>query len=119
MSKCPTCGKTVYFAEKVKAAGADYHRACLKCKICGKRLEPGNFSEKENVIYCNPCYQQNFQPKGFGRCVNNSFKSGSLEGRAVEKADTTGSNSFCANCGENVVGLKFCTNCGTAVPEAQ
>jgi len=36
--KCPTCNKTVYFAERIRSIGKDWHRMCLKCHQCGKIL---------------------------------------------------------------------------------
>ena len=36
--KCPTCNKTVYFAERIRSIGKDWHRMCLKCNQCGKVL---------------------------------------------------------------------------------
>lgn len=30
MSICPTCNKRVYYAERLSAAGKDYHRRCFK-----------------------------------------------------------------------------------------
>ena len=29
--KCPTCSKSVYFAEEVRALGKKFHKICLKC----------------------------------------------------------------------------------------
>lgn len=37
--KCPKCGKTVYMAEEVLAAGNKYHKMCCKCDECGKLLD--------------------------------------------------------------------------------
>lgn len=38
MQKCPTCQKTVYFAERVRSIGQDWHKLCLKCVNCNKLL---------------------------------------------------------------------------------
>ena len=38
-NKCPKCGKTVYMAEEVLAAGNKYHKMCCKCDDCGKLLD--------------------------------------------------------------------------------
>uniref|UniRef100_UPI00358FCF57 cysteine-rich protein 1-like n=1 Tax=Myxine glutinosa TaxID=7769 RepID=UPI00358FCF57 len=66
-SQCPGCNKAVYFAEKVTSMGKNWHRACLKCKKCGKILTPGSHSEHDNSPYCTkPCYAALFGPHGFG-----------------------------------------------------
>jgi hypothetical protein len=39
--QCPTCEKTVYFAERVRSIGKDWHRGCLKCHQCQKVLVEG------------------------------------------------------------------------------
>ena len=38
-NKCPKCGKTVYMAEEVLAAGQKWHKMCCKCEDCGKLLD--------------------------------------------------------------------------------
>ncbi|KAK2557827.1 Cysteine-rich protein 1 [Acropora cervicornis] len=45
MPLCPTCGKEVYFAERVSSLGKDWHRGCLKCTKCKKTLTPGGHAE--------------------------------------------------------------------------
>ncbi|KAH3765217.1 cysteine-rich protein 2 [Pelomyxa schiedti] len=66
MSKCPTCGKTVYFAERFSALGKDYHKLCFKCVSCKKQLELGKFSERDGQLFCKMCYNSRFQDKGYG-----------------------------------------------------
>ena len=37
--KCPKCGKTVYFAERVVGLnGTEWHKGCLRCESCEKTL---------------------------------------------------------------------------------
>ena len=38
-SKCPKCGKSVYMAEEVLAAGQKWHKMCCKCGECSKLLD--------------------------------------------------------------------------------
>jgi len=64
--KCPTCGKTVYFAEKVRVLDKDFHKLCFKCADCGKPLSPRQFSDKDNKPYCKTCYDSKFRLKGYG-----------------------------------------------------
>ncbi|VUZ43326.1 unnamed protein product [Hymenolepis diminuta] len=63
MTRCPNCGKEVYFAERVTSLGKDWHRPCLKCAECNKTLSAGQHSEHDGKPYCNvPCYQKLFGP---------------------------------------------------------
>ncbi|CAL8081899.1 unnamed protein product [Calicophoron daubneyi] len=41
-TNCPNCGKLVHFAERVMSHGKDWHRQCLKCSKCEKKLVPGS-----------------------------------------------------------------------------
>eukprot|EP00055_Hartaetosiga_balthica_P016834 m.108299 g.108299 ORF g.108299 m.108299 type:complete len:95 (+) comp9187_c2_seq1:62-346(+) len=73
--KCPKCGKTVYFAEKVTALGSDWHKLCLKCTKCNKILANGSFLEHDGNPYCEkPCYQTLFGAQGFGRGGTESYQ---------------------------------------------
>jgi len=117
MSKCPTCSKTVYFAERVAAGGKDFHKLCFKCQACKKQLEPAKFSERDGQLYCKTCYGAQFAPKGYG--FGNSIDSFSSAGQpAVNNSggDTASSRGagaqFCGQCGINLAGSKFCGQCG-------
>jgi phage FluMu protein Com len=83
MSKCPKCGKTVYFAERVTALGKDWHKLCLKCSTCNKILAPGSVLEHDNQPYCKSCYGSKIGPKGYG--FGNSIDS-HISGGAVNKS---------------------------------
>jgi len=63
---CPRCGKSVFIAELMRAAGKAWHKSCFTCNICNKRLESGTLCEREGEIYCKSCYGKNFGPKGIG-----------------------------------------------------
>lgn len=63
---CVGCGKTVYAAELVLGAGNKYHKMCLKCCQCGKRLDSTNMTDRDFDLYCKGCYSKSFGPKGFG-----------------------------------------------------
>lgn len=54
--KCPRCGKSVYFAEQVKAVSKTWHKACLRCTECGKTLDSGQLVDKDNEPFCRRCY---------------------------------------------------------------
>lgn len=53
---CGKCGKTVYFAEQVRAIGKTYHRSCLRCTECNTTLDSSRLTENEGNPYCKNCY---------------------------------------------------------------
>lgn len=63
---CPKCGKSVYFAEQVKAVGKTYHKACLRCTQCNTSLDSTRLTEKEGEPYCHRCYSKTRGPQGGG-----------------------------------------------------
>ncbi|XP_032873762.1 cysteine-rich protein 2-like [Amblyraja radiata] len=67
ISYCPICGKPVYFAERKRSLGKDYHPLCLKCYRCKRQLCPGQHAEYDEKPYCNHCYLQHFGPRGARR----------------------------------------------------
>lgn len=67
--KCLKCNKEAYFSEQVHAPGGIYHKLCLKCAACSKRLETSTLNENSGNLYCKTCYQKAFGPVGFGNGV--------------------------------------------------
>jgi len=63
---CPRCGKAVFIAELMRAAGKAWHKSCFTCNICNKRVDSSKLCEREGEIYCKSCYGKNFGPKGIG-----------------------------------------------------
>ncbi|KAI8052766.1 hypothetical protein BDF21DRAFT_431914 [Thamnidium elegans] len=63
---CTGCKKPVYAAELVLGAGNKYHKVCLKCSDCGKRLDSTNMVDRDFDLYCRGCYSKLFGPKGYG-----------------------------------------------------
>ena len=63
---CTGCGKAVYAAELVLGAGNKYHKLCLKCCQCAKRLDSSNMVDRDFDLYCRGCYSKLFGPKGYG-----------------------------------------------------
>ncbi|EJD43056.1 LIM-domain-containing protein [Auricularia subglabra TFB-10046 SS5] len=58
---CPTCDKAVYAAEQVMGPGRKYyHKMCLKCKSCGRRLDSGGLVEHNAEPYCKACHVRLF-----------------------------------------------------------
>ncbi|KAG8743854.1 hypothetical protein FRC10_011322 [Ceratobasidium sp. 414] len=60
-SKCPRCNKTVYAAEQIIGPGRQvYHKFCLKCTSCNKRLDSYSLVEHDNEPYCKGCHLRGF-----------------------------------------------------------
>jgi len=81
---CPNCNKTVYFAEEVRAIGKSWHKRCLKCAQCNKALDPGKINDRQEKVYCKPCYSSIVGLNGFGHGVaSESSVSGGASGKAT------------------------------------
>ena len=62
--KCPYCGKPVFPAEAYMAADRrPYHKQCVKCWTCGKKLVPATINNHEGKLYCPACYANKFMPQ--------------------------------------------------------
>lgn len=58
---CARCSKSVYAAEQVLGPGRKaYHRPCLSCTQCSKRLDSLSLLEHDEMPYCKPCHSRNF-----------------------------------------------------------
>ncbi|KAK7039144.1 hypothetical protein VNI00_010048 [Paramarasmius palmivorus] len=58
---CPRCSKSVYAAEQVMGPGRKlYHKPCLACTSCNKRLDSYTLLEHDQQPYCKPCHSRNF-----------------------------------------------------------
>ncbi|ORY95917.1 hypothetical protein BCR43DRAFT_493805 [Syncephalastrum racemosum] len=73
--KCRRCDKSVYMAEQVIGPGGAYHRSCLTCKECNKRLDSTTLTERDNEAYCKVCYNRKWGPKGYGFASGAAFLS--------------------------------------------
>ncbi|KAJ3566723.1 hypothetical protein NP233_g6824 [Leucocoprinus birnbaumii] len=61
---CPRCSKAVYAAEQVMGPGRKlYHKPCLSCMICKKRLDSYTLVEHDQEPYCKSCYTKNFSAR--------------------------------------------------------
>ncbi|KAE9393980.1 hypothetical protein BT96DRAFT_978727 [Gymnopus androsaceus JB14] len=63
---CPKCGKSVYFAEQVKAVGKTFHKACLRCDECNTTLDSTKLRDHEGTPLCSRCYNKLHGPQGNG-----------------------------------------------------
>ncbi|PPQ70620.1 hypothetical protein CVT26_010048 [Gymnopilus dilepis] len=58
---CPRCSKAVYLAEQVMGPGRKlYHKPCLACTSCNKRLDSFTLLEHDQLPYCKACHLKNF-----------------------------------------------------------
>ncbi|KAG2076478.1 hypothetical protein BDR04DRAFT_1067901 [Suillus decipiens] len=58
---CPRCSKAVYAAEQVMGPGRKlYHKPCLACTTCNKRLDSLTLLEHDQEPYCKTCHVRNF-----------------------------------------------------------
>ncbi|EMD35099.1 hypothetical protein CERSUDRAFT_157930 [Gelatoporia subvermispora B] len=58
---CPRCSKAVYAAEQIMGPGRKlYHKPCLVCSTCGKRLDSLSLVEHDQEPYCKICHVKNF-----------------------------------------------------------
>jgi len=80
MSKCPYCGKRVYFAERQVCEGKEFHGACVLKYMKDKKEQKRDWlppSTKQNLekVTSNPAYQQQSSDDS-----NNEASSSSNEG---------------------------------------
>merc|ERR1711934_920882 len=117
--KCPRCQKTVYFAEQQLVLGKPWHKICVKCAGCSKKLEPGNFQDREGDIYCKNCYHLKAGIGGYGHGhVADSYQSfGNQQvgkpqtGPGITASGAPVEQAYCQNCGNLITG-NFCGQCG-------
>ncbi|ORX58996.1 hypothetical protein DM01DRAFT_1301787 [Hesseltinella vesiculosa] len=72
---CPRCTKAVYMAEQIIGPGGAWHRNCLTCIECGKRLDSTSLTERDQEAYCRVCYNRKWGPKGYGFAGGAAFLS--------------------------------------------
>ena len=60
--QCPACTTPVFPHEAYMAADrVPFHKNCLKCTECKKKLTPGNLNTHEGKkLYCQNCYNHIF-----------------------------------------------------------
>ncbi|KAG5646147.1 hypothetical protein DXG03_004200 [Asterophora parasitica] len=63
---CPRCGKSVYFAEQVKAVGKTFHKHCLRCAECSTLLDSSRLRDHDGEPLCMRCYGKLHGPQGGG-----------------------------------------------------
>ncbi|KAI1703410.1 LIM domain-containing protein [Ditylenchus destructor] len=73
---CQRCDRTVYEAEKMKAAGKVWHKSCFRCLSCRHPLALGKFCSEKGELFCSTCYSKYFGPKGLKPFSNHAGMSG-------------------------------------------
>jgi cysteine/glycine-rich protein len=73
-STCVRCQKGVYYQEQAIGPGGFYHKVCLTCTSCNKRLDSTNITDKNSEAYCKTCYGRLFGPKGHGLGLSTESK---------------------------------------------
>jgi len=64
---CLRCGYAVYEAEKLIAAGRNWHKRCFACSVCKRHLDSTTVNDgPDGDIYCRTCYAAKFGMKGYG-----------------------------------------------------
>lgn len=64
--QCPSCSKSVYFAEQVKAIGKTWHKSCLRCNECRAGLDSSRLRDHDGEPFCMRCYNKLYGPRGGG-----------------------------------------------------
>jgi len=61
---CPACSRSVFPAEAYMATDRrPFHKVCVKCTICSKKLSPTSLNEHSGQLFCEACYTIKFMPK--------------------------------------------------------
>jgi len=64
---CKRCAYRVYDAEKLMAAGRDWHKRCFCCNACKRHLDSTTVNDgPDGEIYCRGCHSGKFGLKGYG-----------------------------------------------------
>jgi len=88
-AKCPTCDKNVYAAEQVIGPGRMmYHKLCLKCVSCSRRLDSFSLREHDFQPYCNNCHVRNFGTRDLrsANVIPSSSSTGPLSPHSPRRA---------------------------------
>lgn len=70
--KCARCNTSVYLAEQVIGpASKPYHKTCLTCVVCNKRLDSTLLVEHDGEPYCKNCHKEHLGTGkgGFAKAV--------------------------------------------------
>jgi len=64
---CRRCGYTVYEAERLMAAGRNWHKRCFCCLACNHHLDSTSVNDgPDGEIYCKSCHSGKFGLTGYG-----------------------------------------------------
>jgi len=85
---CPNCTKRIYPTEIISAAGRQYHKQCIICKKCSRKITPGSQLDHKEDIYCKNCYNEEFVDSDTQKQVYDSIKCS----RAKDTTDQNGAD---------------------------
>jgi len=61
---CPACSRSVFPAEAYMASDRrPFHKLCVKCSVCAKKLSAGTLNEHAGHLFCYACYAAKFMPQ--------------------------------------------------------
>mmetsp|Transcript_22740 Transcript_22740/g.56189 ORF Transcript_22740/g.56189 Transcript_22740/m.56189 type:complete len:214 (+) Transcript_22740:92-733(+) len=66
---CPVCNQRVYPMESVNFEGQTYHKPCMKCTHCNKKVSIKGLAVINGQLYCKPHFVELFKSGG-GRYEN-------------------------------------------------
>lgn len=67
---CAVCGKRVYGIEAITVNGRKMHKTCFTCSVCGTRLNPSNYSQIGDALYCREHYLAELRSKRSEQAAN-------------------------------------------------
>ena len=63
---CPSCKGAVFAQERLQVGGKAYHRACLSCTACSRKLAlSAVIIGEDGEAYCQACHREKFSHSGF------------------------------------------------------
>jgi len=110
--KCPACNVSVYPAESFMASDrTPFHKKCVKCRKCSKKLTAATLHEHQRQLYCKPCYDIIFnQQSGGGDSYQGIVTADEIkrkemeEMKRLERSKRTKEERRCPTCDKRTFG---------------
>ncbi|KAJ7588073.1 hypothetical protein C8J56DRAFT_940840 [Mycena floridula] len=98
--KCPKCDSAIYAVEQVIGPGNKYyHKNCLCCVTCNKRVETFSLLEHDEQPYCKTCHSKQF---GSRITTPRSSLGGTGSSQSSSPSRWGGGGVKCAKCEKTV-----------------
>jgi len=98
---CVSCNKTVYLAEMTMLDKKPYHKKCLRCADCGKKVVNANVFEGKP--YCNKCWTSGgYASKQLKIGWKKKGGTGNSNGHSSGSSRYGGGGTPCNYCGKTV-----------------